>query len=102
MVTDAATGRTADSAASTAAGSGDPVAQRAAERAEIDRIDEAIIALIRERCEVFARIRQARLTHGGARVDIAREQDVFSRYGDALGRSGTAVAHELLILGRGQ
>lgn len=73
-----------------------------AERAEVDRIDQAIIALVEERKAVSARIQDKRIAAGGSRVDLAREQSVFARYDSAFGQRGVAIARELLVLCRGK
>lgn len=70
-------------------------------RAAIDALDARILALVRERMEVSARIQSARIAAGGRRVHLAREMEVLSRYRDGLGRPGTALAMTLLELSRG-
>lgn len=71
-------------------------------RAEIDALDEQIIALVEERMAVSARIQRARVASGGRRVNLAREMEILGRYRDRLGRPGTTLAMTLLELCRGR
>ena len=71
-------------------------------RAEIDALDAHIIALVRKRVDVSARIQRTRVTAGGRRVHLAREMQILGRYRDELGRPGTSLAMTLLELSRGR
>lgn len=71
-------------------------------RDRIDILDERIIALVEERMAVSATVQEARLTSGGRRVSLSRENEILARYSEALGRPGTALAMTLLELSRGR
>jgi len=73
-----------------------------AARARIDELDERIIALVRERRTVSARVQRARIEAGGRRVQLAREMAVLDRYHRELGRPGTRLGMTLLELCRGR
>ena len=70
-------------------------------RAEIDRLDAELLALVDQRRQVSARIQQLRMAEGGPRVVHAREADVIARWKAALGPAGTRIAQALLELSRG-
>lgn len=86
----------------TGAHTDDAAALIADARERIDALDEKIIALLRERMDVSARIQQARITSGGRRVNLSREMEILSRYRESLGTPGTALSMTLLELCRGQ
>ncbi|WP_461030941.1 chorismate mutase [Streptomyces sparsus] len=71
-------------------------------RQRIDALDDRIIALVRERVDVSARIQQARITTGGRRVHLSREMEILGRFRAELGRPGTSLAMTLLELSRGR
>jgi chorismate mutase len=73
----------------------------AEDRGRIDELDRRIIALVRERAEVSARIQRARVEAGGRRVNLSREMEILTRYRERLGRPGTSLAMTLLELCRG-
>ncbi|MEV1008062.1 chorismate mutase [Streptomyces sp. NPDC049881] len=73
----------------------------AAARARIDALDERIIALITERVAASAEVQRARISAGGRRVHLARENEILRRYRAGLGGAGTDVAMRLLELCRG-
>ncbi|MFF5439037.1 chorismate mutase [Streptomyces achromogenes] len=79
-----------------------PLSDITVDRSGIDRLDEALIALVEQRRAVSERVQRRRVAAGGTRVDLAREQAVFRRYEAALGSSGVAIARELLHLCRGR
>ncbi|MFF9584557.1 chorismate mutase [Streptomyces achromogenes] len=79
-----------------------PLSDITVDRSEIDRLDEALIALVEQRRAVSERIQRRRVAADGTRVDLAREQTVFRRYEAALGSSGVAIARALLHLCRGR
>ncbi|KWX02599.1 chorismate mutase [Carbonactinospora thermoautotrophica] len=74
----------------------------AAGRAEIDEIDKQIIELVQRRVTVSRTIQEARLAAGGRRVELARENQIITRYREGLGKPGTSIALTLLELCRGQ
>ncbi|MFH0242766.1 chorismate mutase [Streptomyces sp. HK10] len=85
------------------AGAGAGADERIAEdRERIDELDRRIIALVRERMDVSARIQRARIGAGGRRVNLSREMEVLTRYRERLGRPGTSLAMTLLELCRGR
>lgn len=74
----------------------------AAARRSIDELDQQIIALVRRRMGVSAEIQQARLSSGGRRLSLSRENEILARYREELGRPGTTLAMTLLELCRGR
>jgi chorismate mutase len=95
---------TAGPAAGVAAAPADPgraAAAIARDRDRIDELDEAIIALVRDRVEVSAAIQRARIAAGGRRLSLSRETEVIARYSERLGRPGTRLAMTMLELCRG-
>ncbi|MFH8338846.1 chorismate mutase [Streptomyces sp. AM6-12] len=79
-----------------------PEAAIAAARERIDAIDDRIIGLIQERTAVSAVVQQTRISSGGRRLSLNREMEILSRYREALGKPGTALAMTLLELCRGR
>ncbi|MFF2650989.1 chorismate mutase [Streptomyces sp. NPDC058045] len=71
-------------------------------RERIDSLDDRIIGLMQERIAVSTVVQESRIASGGRRVSLSREMEVLSRYRDALGRPGTALAMSLLELCRGR
>lgn len=71
-------------------------------RVRIDALDEQIIALVRERTAVSAVVQQARISAGGRRVSLSRENEILGHYRAELGKPGTALAMTLLELSRGR
>jgi len=71
-------------------------------RERIDALDDRIIGLIQERVAVSAVVQEARISSGGRRVSLTRENEILSHYSDALGRPGTSLAMTLLELSRGR
>lgn len=69
-------------------------------RSEIDKLDEEIIALVRQRTEISRQIGKVRSSVGGPRIVADRESEIRQRY-IALGDQGDAIASALLRLGRG-
>ncbi|GAA2413984.1 hypothetical protein GCM10010420_49390 [Streptomyces glaucosporus] len=72
------------------------------DRERIDDLDRRIIALVRERMEVSARVQRTRIEAGGRRVNLSREMEILTRYREGLGRPGTSLAMTLLELCRGR
>ena len=71
-------------------------------RERIDLLDNQIAELVLRRIEVSKQIQAARISEGGRRVDVRRENEIIARYSGPLGRPGTAIAMALLELGRGR
>ncbi|GAA3761726.1 chorismate mutase [Streptomyces tremellae] len=71
-------------------------------RERVDALDDRIIGLIQERMAVSAVIQEARMSSGGRRVNIARENEILTHYSTALGKPGAALALTLLELSRGR
>ncbi|MEE1940602.1 chorismate mutase [Streptomyces sp. TRM 70361] len=92
---------TSDTAASgtPASAAGERISE---DRGRIDELDERIIALVRERMAVSARIQRTRIDGGGRRVNLSREMEILTRYREELGRPGTSLAMTLLELCRGR
>jgi hypothetical protein len=63
-----------------------------AQRAEVDRLDQEIVALLCERVDAAERLRLS-LTEAGLRVrSLAEENEAVGRYSGALGRTGVRIA----------
>ncbi|MCX4883052.1 MULTISPECIES: chorismate mutase [unclassified Streptomyces] len=71
-------------------------------RERIDALDDRILGLIQERVAVSAVVQETRISSGGRRVNLSRENEILGRYRDALGKPGTALAMTLLELSRGR
>ena len=70
-------------------------------RAEIDRLDAEILAVVKRRTEVSQVIGRVRMASGGTRLVHSREMKVIERY-SALGVDGKDLAMLLLRMGRGR
>jgi chorismate mutase len=70
-------------------------------RVEIDRLDTAILELIKQRTAVSQRIGRARMASGGPRIVYSREMTVLNRFAE-LGDQGRELGMLLLKLGRGR
>jgi monofunctional chorismate mutase len=79
----------------------DRTADFTAERSRIDRIDDSITELVRQRLEVSLDIQRRRVAAGGNRTAPAREEAVVHRYRSTLGPRGGELARALLGLCRG-
>lgn len=73
----------------------------AALRQRIDEIDEALIKLWRERAAISQEVGKTRVAAGGTRLVLAREQEIYTRFREALGADGTQLARLILRAGRG-
>jgi chorismate mutase len=62
----------------------------------IDRLDRALLDLLRERGLLSAEVRELRRAVGGPVVELARENAMIARYAEALGTPGTALALAVL------
>jgi chorismate mutase len=81
----------------------DDPAERISElRGAIDACDAEIIALVQRRLEISHEIGTVRSASGGTRLNLAREQQILSRFRAALGRDGAALGMLLLRQGRGR
>lgn len=69
----------------------------AEERAELDRIDRAIVDLLRARQDAAARLHQLRTEARIGPRSLAEENETLGRYSNALGRTGTRIAMLLLL-----
>lgn len=79
-----------------------PAVQTVADgRALIDDIDAQIRALVARRRAVSHEVQSLRRSAGGPRIEHSRENEILSRYGDALGRPGVAMAMSILEICRG-
>ena len=78
-----------------------PDAHIASLRARIDEIDAEIIALWLERAALSREVGATRVASGGTRLVLAREREILTRCGDALGPDGTQLALLILRAGRG-
>ena len=88
---------------STDTGSGHDPADRIGQlRTEIDACDAEIIELVQRRLAISREIGTLRAASGGTRLSLAREQQVLSRFGAALGADGAALGMMLLRQGRGR
>ena len=84
-----------------AAVTGTDVERIGALRTEIDACDAAIIDLVQRRLAVSQEIGALRKASGGTRLNLSREQQVLSRFREALGTDGAALGMLLLRQGRG-
>jgi len=80
----------------------DTTAQIDVLRGEIDACDAQIIELVQRRLSISHEIGALRTTTGGMRLSLSREQQVLSRFRDALGPDGAALGMMLLRQGRGR
>ena len=71
-------------------------------REQIDECDAAIIELVQRRLAVSQEIGALRRATGGTRLSLAREQQVLTRFQQALGHDGAALGMMLLRQGRGR
>jgi chorismate mutase len=70
-------------------------------RAQIDAMDEAIVALVAERAKLSSRVQTARMNAGGTRVELGRERVILDTYRNALGAHGPSLADAILQVCRG-
>lgn len=85
----------------TAAPATDPAERIGELRGEIDACDAAIIELVQRRLAISREIGALRTTTGGTQLSLSREQQVLSRFRDALGPDGASLGMVLLRQGRG-
>lgn len=71
-------------------------------RERIDALDDRIIGLVQERMAISAVVQRERMSSGGRRVNLSRENEILTHYSDALGKPGAALALTLLELCRGR
>ncbi|MEO6955544.1 MAG: chorismate mutase [Antricoccus sp.] len=65
-------------------------------RGQIDAVDDTIIRLIVERSEMSRRIAAMRSATGGTGVDLGGEYKTITKFHQALGKNGSALASLLL------
>ena len=86
-------------------GTGTEAAEAAAEiraiRQRIDEIDRTLIDLWQERARLSQQVGRTRLSSGGTRLVLSREQEILERFRAELGVDGTQLALLLLRAGRG-
>lgn len=71
-------------------------------RADISAIDEQILELVARRIEASRAVGALRMSAGGTRLSLSREQVIVDRFTAALGADGTALAMLLLRASRGR
>ena len=71
-------------------------------RSEIDACDAQLIELLRRRLAVSQEIGALRAASGGTRLSLSREQQVLTRFREALGPDGASLGMLLLRQGRGR
>lgn len=71
-------------------------------RNEIDQLDATIADLLKRRAFVSHQIQRARVSLGGARVDLGREREVIGSYMSLLGDRGSEIATTVLTFCRGE
>ncbi|MGX9883172.1 chorismate mutase [Streptomyces sp. NPDC002276] len=64
-------------------------------------LDPYIINSIRRRCDLSTRIQRQRMSEGGTRTVLSRENVILDRYTAGLGAGGAALALNILGLCRG-
>jgi chorismate mutase len=70
-------------------------------RNRIDEIDTALVELWRERAAISQEVGATRVASGGTRLVLSREQEIVSRFREALGADGVQLAMLILRAGRG-
>ncbi|GAB7040552.1 MULTISPECIES: chorismate mutase [Catenuloplanes] len=70
-------------------------------RSRINEIDDAIIALWKERSSLSQQVGKTRVASGGTRLVLSREREIMEKFREALGADGAQVALLLLRAGRG-
>jgi chorismate mutase len=71
-------------------------------RRRLDEIDQKLIELWQERAAISHEVGVTRVAAGGTRLVLAREQEILSRFRQALGADGTQLALLILRAGRGK
>ena len=80
----------------------DPATRIGELRSEIDACDAQLIELLRRRLAVSQEIGALRAASGGTRLSLSREQQVLTRFREALGPDGASLGMLLLRQGRGR
>lgn len=70
-------------------------------RDRINAVDDAIIELVTERIALSGEVGRLRMSTGGTRLVLSREQEIISRFTAKLGPEGTPLAMLLLRASRG-
>ena len=81
---------------------GEPDAELARLRHDIDAVDDELIALLARRTQISHEIQTRRVLAGGPRIQHGRERQILARYREGLGAEGSKVALALLELCRGR
>ena len=71
-------------------------------RRRLDEIDQKLIELWRERAEISHEVGVTRVAAGGTRLVLSRENEILTRFRDALGPDGAQLALLILRAGRGK
>ena len=71
-------------------------------RAEINRLDEEILAAVKRRTQISRAVGKARMGSGGTRLVHTREVAIINQFREDLGEEGPELAAILLRLGRGR
>ncbi|MFI7385098.1 chorismate mutase [Streptomyces sp. NPDC049813] len=71
-------------------------------RETIDALDTEILKLVRRRRDVSHEIQRQRISEGGTRTVLSRENVILAHYAAELGAGGTALALNVLGLCRGR
>ncbi|GAA2317077.1 chorismate mutase [Streptomyces kunmingensis] len=71
-------------------------------REEIDALDLQILELIKRRRDVSHEIQRQRMSEGGTRTVLSRENVILALYAAELGAGGTTLALNILGLCRGR
>ncbi len=72
------------------------------QRQQLRAIDQDIIELVRQRQETVWQLRTLRRLAGLREYQLSLENEVLSQYHGALGRTGSAIALQLLSLARSE
>ncbi|MFC9297283.1 chorismate mutase [Streptomyces sp. NPDC057011] len=70
-------------------------------RSSIDVLDAQILELLERRQGLSESVQHARISSGGRRTELGRENVIIKRYADRLGRPGGTMALALLEFCRG-
>lgn len=78
-----------------------PEAAIASLRNSIDLIDQEILQLLEGRRRLSEDVQRSRMSSGGRRTELGRENVIIKRYADRLGRPGGTIALAMLEFCRG-
>ncbi|MEY9992110.1 chorismate mutase [Streptomyces sp. V4I8] len=71
-------------------------------REAIDALDLQLLEILQRRRAISLQIQQQRMSEGGTRTVLSRENIILERYANGLGAEGTALALNILSLCRGR